>query len=122
MTDCIFCRLVNREVPAEIVYEDQNFLAFLDIRPQAPGHTLVIPKPHYRWVWDVPNAGDYFLVAQKIAHAQQKAFQTESIISKIVGEEVPHAHIWLIPNPQNAVGDKHDLPGNAAKLKAELGV
>ena len=122
MTDCIFCRLVNREVPAEIVYEDQNFLAFLDIRPQAPGHTLVIPKLHYRWVWDVPNAGDYFLVAQKIAHAQQKAFQTESIISKIVGEEVPHAHIWLIPNPQNAVGDKHDLPGNAAKLKAELGV
>ena len=122
MTDCIFCRLVNREVPAEIVYEDQNFLAFLDIRPQAPGHTLVIPKPHYRWVWDVPNAGDYFLVAQKIAHAQQKAFQTESIISKIVGEEVPHAHIWLIPNPQNAAGDKHDLPGNAAKLKAELGV
>ncbi len=122
MTDCIFCRLIKREIPAEIVYEDQNFLAFLDIRPQAPGHTLVIPKQHYRWVWDVPNAGDYFLVAQKIAHAQQKAFGTESIISKIVGEEVPHAHIWLIPNPQTAVGDKHDLPGNAAKLKAELGV
>lgn len=98
MENCIFCKIVKGEIPSYKVYEDDNFLAFLDINPESPGHTLVIPKTHYRWVWDVPNAGEYFEVAQKIAHAQMKAFETDWIISKIVGEEVPHAHIWLIPD------------------------
>jgi histidine triad (HIT) family protein len=115
MTNCIFCKIVNKEIPATIVYEDAHFLAFLDHRPQAPGHTQVIPKQHYRWVWDVPNAGAYFEVAQKIAKAQMKAFGTDFILSKIVGDEVVHAHIWVFAN-NRVKGDVQDLKGNAQKI------
>ena len=115
MKDCIFCKIVNKEIPAHIVYEDRDFLAFLDIRPQSPGHTLVVPKKHYRWVWDVSNIGDYFEIAQRIALAQRKAFGEDKIVAKIVGEEIPHAHIWLIPD-WNAKGDKNDFEENKRKL------
>ena len=120
MTDCIFCRIVRGEIPAEKVYEDADFLAFLDIRPLSPGHTLVIPKAHARWVWDVEPIGPYFERVQKIARAIQKAFGTEEVHSKIFGEEVPHAHIWVFPAPDKAVGDKNDFPGNAGKIRTAL--
>jgi histidine triad (HIT) family protein len=61
------------------------------------GHVQVIPKNHFRWVWDVPNVGEYFEIARKIASAEQKAFETDFILSKIVGDEVHHAHIWVFP-------------------------
>lgn len=111
MTDCIFCKIVSKEIPAHIVYEDENFMAFLDIRPISVGHTLVIPKEHYRWVWDVKNIGEYFEIVRRIAHAQRKAFSSEQIISKIVGEEVPHAHVWIYPGT-DAKGDKNDFVSN----------
>lgn len=119
MQNCIFCKIVNKEIPAHVVYEDGDFLAFLDIHPQSPGHTLIIPKKHYRWVWDVPNVGAYFEVVRKIALAQQKAFKTEFILSKIVGDEVEHAHIWLFPNDK-IKGDKMDFEGNKKKIVEEL--
>ena len=80
MNNCIFCDIVSKKIPAHIIYEDSDFMAFLDIRPLAPGHALVIPKKHYRWVWDVPAIGDYFTIVQKIAHAQQKAFAQDKIM------------------------------------------
>ena len=111
METCIFCKIVKKEIPASIVYEDENFLGFLSIDPMSPGHTLVIPKEHYRWVWDVPNAGEYFEIVKKIALAQKKAFNTEFVLSKIVGEEVHHAHIWVFPDNKVA-GDKKDFEKN----------
>ena len=119
METCIFCKIVHGEIPAHKIYEDEAFLAFLDINPLSPGHTLVIPKQHYRWVWDVPHAGAYFEVAQKIALAQKKAFNTDFVISKIIGEEVPHAHIWVYPD-QNVSGDKKDFVENAQKIKSKI--
>jgi histidine triad (HIT) family protein len=119
MDDCIFCKIVRKEIPAEIVYEDEDFLAFLDIHPQGAGHTQVIPKKHYRWVWDVPHPGAYFEVAAKIANAQRKAFATDWILSKIVGDEVPHAHIWVYPN-RNIPDNPEDITGNAEKLRATI--
>ncbi len=119
MDNCIFCKIVTKEIPAEIVYENGDFLALLSIEPQSPGHTLVIPKKHYRWVWDVPNAGAYFEIAKKIALAQKKAFATDFVLSKIVGEEVPHAHIWVYPDPK-VKGDKKDFKGNAEKIRENL--
>lgn len=120
---CIFCKIINKEIPANIVYEDSNFLAFLDINPLSVGHTLVIPKKHYRWVWDVPTKansgptiGKYYEIVQKIALAQRKAFGVEQIISKVVGEDVPHAHVWLYP-PKETAGDKKDFEGNAEKIR-----
>ncbi len=117
--NCIFCKIVAKEIPAHIVYEDSDFLAFLDIRPQSPGHTLVIPKDHYRWVWNVPNAGAYFEVVKKIAVAQKKAFNQEFILSKIVGEEVPHAHIWVFPSNETP-GDKNAFELNSKAIIAAL--
>lgn len=120
-TNCIFCKIVRGELPAHKVYEDDQFLAFLDIRPLAPGHTLVIPKQHYRWVWDVPQIGAYFEVVRKVAVALQKAFgPIDEVHSKIVGEEVPHAHVWLYPAPDKALGDKNDFGGNAEKIRQAL--
>ena len=117
--DCVFCKIVAGQIPAKVVYEDEDFLAFLDINPQSPGHTLVIPKRHYRWAWDVPNAGAYFEAARTVARAQQKAFDTDFILSKIVGDEVPHAHIWIYPN-RDVKGDKKDLDGNQKKILEAL--
>ena len=119
---CIFCKIAKGEIPAEKVYEDADYLAFLDIRPLAPGHTLVIPKKHYRWVWDVPNIGAYFETVKKVALALQKAFgSVDEVHSKVIGEEVPHAHVWLYPAPDKVSGDKNDFNANAEKIRQALG-
>lgn len=117
--NCIFCKIVKGEISSYKVYEDENFLAFLDINPQSPGHTQVISKKHYRWVWDTPNTGEYFEVVKKIAKAQQKAFGTDFILSKIIGDEVEHAHIWVFPNTK-VVGDKKDFKSNAQKIQKAI--
>ncbi|KKW42358.1 hypothetical protein A3I46_02135 [Candidatus Kaiserbacteria bacterium RIFCSPLOWO2_02_FULL_54_13] len=119
MEDCIFCKIVKGEIPATKIYEDGDFLAFLDIHPRTPGHTQVIPKGHYQWVWDVPNVGGYFEVVRKVACAQRKVFGTDWILSKIVGDEVAHAHIWVFPSDE-AKGDTNDLAGNAERLRQAL--
>lgn len=122
--ECIFCKIVAGKIPATKVYEDKNFLAFLDIHPIGPGHTQVIPKTHYRWVWDLPagrqvspNIGEYFEVAKKIALAQKKAFGVDMVRSQIYGEEISHAHIWVWPE---APGDPQALKENAEKIKSYL--
>lgn len=117
--DCIFCKIAKGEITGYKVYEDDNFFAILDINPRSPGHTQVIPKRHYRFVWDVPNAGEYFEVAKKIAIAQQKAFNQELIICRIDGEEVPHAHIGICPNVKTP-GDKNDFKTNAEKIRTAI--
>ena len=78
---CIFCKIAAKEISADIVYEDEDFLGFLDISPLNPGHTLLIPKQHCRWVWDMPNIGKHYEVAQKIVAAQKKAFETDLFFS-----------------------------------------
>ena len=102
--DCIFCKIVKGEVPSYKVYEDENFFAFLDINPRNPGHTLVIPKKHYRWVWDVDDSCGYFETVKIVANALKKAMNTKYVVSGIAGKEVPHAHIHLIPRMK---GDGH---------------
>ena len=119
MENCIFCKIVAGKIPSYKVYEDDSFLAFIDINPESSGHVQVIPKKHFRWVWDVPNVGEYFEVVRKIANAQQKAFDTEWILEKIVGEDVHHAHIWVFPNLE-VKGDKKDFAGNMEKIKSFL--
>lgn len=119
MNNCIFCKIVKGEIPSYKVYETQDFLAFLDIHPTSVGHVQVIPKKHYRWVWDVPNIGAYFEIVQKIAKAQQKTFGTEWVLSKIIGEDVPHANIWVFPSDE-ARGVLSDFEDNLKKLKSNL--
>ena len=110
MKDCIFCKIVNEEIPSYKVYEDDDFLAFLDIRPLTKGNTLVIPKKHYRWVYDVPNFGEYFEVAKKVSLATIKSLGAERITFLTLGMEVPHAHIRVIPRYEKDLhGDVPDI-------------
>ena len=108
MKDCIFCKIVSGEMPIYKVYEDNDYLAFLAVPSLNPGHTLVIPKKHIRWVWDLsigrkssPNLGTYYEIIGKVAKAIRKSLKTEWLVSLIVGEEVPHAHVWLVPRFDN---------------------
>ena len=94
---CIFCNIVSKNIPGAIVYEDESFLAFLDIKPKAPGDTVIIPKSHERWVWDVENIGEYFELVQKIALAQRELFNMEMIRQEVYGEEISHAHVKIWP-------------------------
>lgn len=101
MDSCIFCKIAAGTLSARKVYEDADYVAFLDIFPRNPGHVQVIPKRHYRWVWDDPTIGTYMEVAQKVVQAQKKALKTDWVVSAIAGEEVAHAHIWLVPRFDN---------------------
>lgn len=111
---CIFCKIIKGEIPCYKVYEDDNFLAFLDITPRNKGHTLLIPKKHYRWVWDMKE--NYSTAVNKIANAIKKAFDTNFVISFVIGEDVPHAHIHLVPRFD---GDGHGALINES-LKREI--
>jgi histidine triad (HIT) family protein len=96
MTDCIFCKIVAGEMPSYKVYEDERFLAFLDVFPKSSGQVLVIPKEHIEWVWDVPNLGEYYEVVGKIArHIREVSGQP--VRQMVFGFQVSHAHIQLRP-------------------------
>jgi len=112
--ECIFCKIVQKKIPAKIVYEDENFLAFLDIRPLNPGNALVVPKQHHRWVYDVPNFGEYWEVAKKVAISAIKGLNAISVSFATLGFEISHAHIRVIPRFEN---DGHDsfINWNAVK-------
>lgn len=118
--DCIFCKIGKGGIPCAKVWEDDEFLAFLDIKPIKKGHVLVIPKKHYRWVWDVPDIGGYYELCKKIANAQKKAFGTEQVISLVIGDEVPHAHIWLVPIVEEGIRNSLNLGDRLKPSKEEL--
>ena len=95
----IFLKIVNGELPAFKVAENEKFLAFLDIFPIAKGHTLVIPKIKTDYIFDM-NSDDYmefWEFSKKIAEAMKKAIECQRIGIAVVGLEVPHAHIHLVP-------------------------
>jgi histidine triad (HIT) family protein len=95
----IFTKIVNGEIPCYKVAEDKDFLAFLDINPLAEGHTLVIPKKETDYIFDLSD--DLFtglnLFAKKIAKAIDKSVECRRVGVAVIGLEVPHAHIHLVP-------------------------
>lgn len=99
MADSIFTKIIKKEIPAHIVYEDNLTLAFLTIEPTQPGQVLVIPKIQIDQLWDLPPA-DYQAVmaaSKKIAQRMKQVLGVERIGLRVIGEEVPHAHVHLIP-------------------------
>lgn len=121
MDSCIFCKIVKQEIPCYKVYEDKQFLAFLDIHPLNKGHTLIIPKKHYRWVWDEEDQliAKHMQVSKKIALALQKAFGIEWIVFDIAGIGVAHAHIHLIPRFPNDGHGEFVAPKNVKIISPE---
>lgn len=113
MNNCIFCQIVKGKLPCYKVYEDPNYLGFLDIKPLNPGNSLLIPKKHYHWVTDVPNIGEYFSIAKNIALKTQKVVKSDYITFLTLGTEVPHSHIRIIPR---FFGDQHRDGINVSKI------
>jgi len=95
----IFSRIIQRDIPAHIVAENDEFLAFLDINPLAEGHTLVIPKKEIDYLFDVDDdtLSKVLPFAKKVAKAIESVVPCERIGVSVVGLEVPHAHVHLIP-------------------------
>jgi len=102
MDDCIFCKIVTGKLPCYKVYEDEKYIAFLDIFPRTKGHAMVIPKTHYRWVYDVPDFGEYWEVILKVTKAIKKALVPDFINYITYGMDVPHAHIHILPQSGQA--------------------
>jgi histidine triad (HIT) family protein len=99
MNDSIFTKIIKGEIPSHKIYEDDSSLAFLDIHPVQPGHTLVIPKKQIEFVWDLPDE-DYQAVmaaAKKVAKRLREVLGVKYVGERIVGVDVPHAHVQLIP-------------------------
>jgi histidine triad (HIT) family protein len=95
----LFTRIINGEIPAYKVAEDDNFLAFLDIFPVAVGHTLVVPKKEVDYIFDLDNETYLGLhsFTKKVAEAIKKAIPCQKVGVMVLGLEIPHAHIHLIP-------------------------
>jgi histidine triad (HIT) family protein len=112
MDDCIFCKISKGEIPSYKVYEDKNFVGFLDINPLSPGHTLLIPKDHYEWVDDYEPFGKYWEVARNLSKTIETALDPLLVSYVVYGLGVPHAHIHLIPKFE---GDQHPKGPNPEK-------
>lgn len=95
----IFSRIVAREIPAHILHEDDDFMAFLDIRPIREGHTLVIPKTEVPDVFDMPDPLLAVLLpfARPVARAIKEVTGAQRVGMAVIGLEVPHAHVHLVP-------------------------
>lgn len=99
MSDTIFTKIIKGEIPSHKIYEDELTLAFLDIHPLTEGHTLVIPKKQVEFVWDLEDE-DYIAVmqtAKEVAHHLRETLGVSYISERVVGTDVPHAHVQLIP-------------------------
>ncbi len=131
MKPSIFTKIINGEIPSHKVYEDDSTLAFLDIYAVVPGHTLVIPKKQVEFVWDLGEV-DYqnlMKTVQKVALRLRNVLGVEYIGEKIIGTDVPHAHVHLIPftdpsdlhraNQENAEPNHEELAALAQKLYFE---
>lgn len=114
----IFSKIIKGEIPCYKIAEDERFFAFLDINPLAKGHTLVIPKQEVDYIFDLDDQSlaDMNVFAKNVALAIEKVISCERIGTAVIGLEVPHAHIHLVPI--NSIGD---LNFANPKLKLEQG-
>jgi len=119
MDDCVFCKIAKKEIPSNIVYEDEDFMGILDIAPLSPGMVQVIPKKHYRWTWDVPNFGAYWEAARKVALLQMQKLDAKMVEFLTHGLQVAHAHIWVVPIYKDEAFIKSEDRQNADKNELE---
>ena len=120
--DCIFCKIAKKEIPAKIVTETENSIAFLDVFPLSRGHTLIIPKHHYEKVQDitVDDNTDLFETLRKVVSKVDKITGSTLLAihnGKESGQEIPHVHVHLIPRkPGDLAGPVHSMFKNRPKL------
>lgn len=111
----IFSKIISGEIPSHKVHESDKFIAFLDINPLKAGHTLVVPKEEIDYIFDMPDGllSEILVFSKEVARKIESVVECERIGVSVIGLEVPHAHVHLIP--MNSVSDM-----NFAKPKLEL--
>lgn len=118
----IFSKIIKGEIPSYKVAEDDKFYAFLDINPVTRGHTLVVPKQETDYIFDLDDAqlGEMAVFAKKVAEAIKEAFPCRKVGMAVLGLEVPHAHIHLIPLKNEGDMDfKHKIQNPSPEKMAE---
>jgi histidine triad (HIT) family protein len=130
MDDCIFCKIIKKEIPAYIVWEDEKFISFLDRHPVNPGHILIIPKEHHDNVFALPADlyKELFENAKVLSTPLQEAMSSVRVGMVVEGFGMPHAHVHLVP-----INHAHELDSSRAmtmtpeemseiaeKIKAEI--
>lgn len=137
MENCTFCKIINKEIPSSIVFEDEDVVAFMDVHPANTGHILVLPKKHVQSLLDLDNvfASSLFSVAKNICTAIKKTsikcegFSFRMNDGKAAGQEVPHLHLHIIPRFDNDKvqnlqtferKSKEELDGIVLKIKEYL--
>lgn len=115
MDDSIFTKIINGEIPCHKVYEDDEVFAFLDIHPVNAGHTLVIPKQQVEFLWDLEDETyqKVMAAAKKIALHMREALDVPYVGVQVVGVDVPHAHVHLIPF--HDVSEYHNVPDSTVE-------
>lgn len=116
----IFTKIINREIPGHIVAENDRFIAFLDVNPLVKGHTLVVPKKEVDYIFDLPDQdlADLHIFAKRVAAGIKAAVPCKRIGVAVIGLEVPHTHVHLVP-----LNNMNDINFSKEKLnpgKAEL--
>ena len=114
MEASIFTKIINREISANIIAENDNYIAFLDVFPLVKGHTLIVPKKQIDYIFDLDDdlLSGLHLFSKKIALAVEKAIDCKRIGTAVIGLEVPHTHIHLVP-----MNNISDLDFTKAKLQ-----
>lgn len=134
--NCLFCRIVSSELPATVVYEDENAIAFLDHRPLFPGHTLLVPREHFETLGDLlPSLVEpYFKAAQLLARAVESALDAEGTfvaMNNRVSQSVPHLHVHIVPRkkkdglkgffwPRTKYRDDEEMKGVQTKIAVAI--
>ncbi len=128
---CVFCKIMRKEAPASVAYEDDKVLAFMSIQPINVGHTLVVPKKHYENIYEIPEdeIAHLYKIVKKLSHAVQKAVNADGIRiiqnnGKTAGQVIFHMHVHIIPmtkdrpwvhRPENRSSDT--LKDDAEKIR-----
>lgn len=126
MAECVFCKIIDGQIPCHKVYEDKEHIAFLDINPCGTGHTVVVPKKHQEYVFDMTpeELADLFRFAQKVAKGIDKALKPVRTCVVVEGFLIPHVHVHLRPCYSHRLEfapmpkpDEKDFKETAEKIK-----
>jgi histidine triad (HIT) family protein len=133
---CVFCAIIRGELPATVITETEHLLAFLDVRPLFPGHTLLVPKEHVRLLSDLPAvlAAEFLSTAQRLERAVEDGLPAAGsmiLVNNVVSQSVPHLHMHVIPRnpkdglrfwlgPRHPYNAEHPAEEYAAKIRAAL--
>jgi len=124
---CIFCKIIQKQIPAEIIYEDNNAVAILDVHPRSPGHTMILPKAHAENILDLPEdkINGVFQAVKKVTELLKQTLEPDGFTiginhGKVSGQTVEHLHIHIMPRwNDDAGGSVHDVVDKPSKEPLE---